>query len=298
MDFSLRRDGILQSTVPFLFSIAIVAVPVAIAVVYTGRSLTWVVTNLGPGLGGLVSVALLVYYANLFRQSLEQTDAMRAGYAPNIDSRVRPVSEPKNYHEENGFMLSLVNRGEGVAKEIVVEIDIIMAKGEFRYRATTDTSLRPGRKLVARRPSQATTLVSNLRGFFISPTYYLGYYSETSRPYSSGSLNDVLINNTGSVSQLVIRLSYTDILGEEYGPELVCKEGPLPDEIDSTEELFDYIEHHSMPVKSSIADDIPVYDLYEVDRTRLDQFRDRLRQGHPIPVFEDSISAEVQDVEE
>lgn len=81
-----------------------------------GHSWEWWLTNAAPGIGGFASFVLVIYYSRLFRETKAQTKATQAGYTPSLDASIQP--------EENHLCLTAINRGQGVAKNIRLIIEV------------------------------------------------------------------------------------------------------------------------------------------------------------------------------
>lgn len=45
-------------------------------------------TEAAPGLGAIATLILVLYYARLYRETREQTNATQASYAPSLDTRL------------------------------------------------------------------------------------------------------------------------------------------------------------------------------------------------------------------
>ena len=88
--------------------------------------------NEASGLSTIILVLVTLIYTLNTR---EQVSATRASYAPALDIEVTPNADY--------LSIGITNRGEGVAKDIVVTVRI----NEYEYRAYISESLRPGQRL-------------------------------------------------------------------------------------------------------------------------------------------------------
>lgn len=171
-----------------------------VVVASTPYSWGWVVTEAAPGVGAVASVILIWYYARLYRASQEQSKAARASYAPDLDVTV--VSEVTNHVE-----LRIVNRGEGVAKQITIEMMLKVDGEEYAYRAHLNQSMQPGQVVTGPVGDGASSSHLDL---------YPRFYIEANGQYYRGELAHlvaVLKENDQNVTHpFTLVVTYTDII--------------------------------------------------------------------------------------
>ena len=83
----------------------------------------------------LLSIILAILYFSLYKENKEQTRAQRATYTPNLD-----VSMSKR---DEGFILTLINSGEGTAKNVVVKVKLCTANmRNYIYECRLNKSIK------------------------------------------------------------------------------------------------------------------------------------------------------------
>lgn len=80
-----------------------------------GYEWEWWLTEALPGLAGIGTFALILFYARLYRQNKEQTRALKASYTPSLDTRLE--------YRDTDAVLFIHNRGQGAAKNITFQME-------------------------------------------------------------------------------------------------------------------------------------------------------------------------------
>lgn len=185
---------------------------------FLGHEWEWWLTDGAPGLGAIASLVLVIYYARLFRETREQTRATKASYAPSIDTRLDT--------DDEDILLTLINRGQGVAKNIVFGLEVTADEETCGYIADFQTTLQPGHVLrwndeddeepVARLPP----IVHNPKTENHDQTHLMEFLEEVDSAYFK------------------VTLKYTDVLEDkEYSQTLLAMETAV-DGKDSLDEIF------------------------------------------------------------
>ena len=167
-----------------------------------GHGWEWWLTQAAPGFGGLASAILIIYYAKLFKSNQEQTKATKASYAPSIDAKVE--------YGEDHIDLTLINRGQGVAKNIQFVIEVTVDEESTGYLVDFDVTLQPGQVIkygdVGKTARLKPTVIDVTRGI--------------SSPHHQILLSDLLEKSESIYFSM--RVGYTDILEERfYNEEIV-----------------------------------------------------------------------------
>ena len=156
-----------------------------------GHTWEWWLTEAAPGLGAFASLILVLYYARLYRETREQTKATQASYAPSLDTKFDV--------EDDDLLLTIVNRGEGSAKNIGLELEITVDNKTTGYLADFQTTLQPGMAL-------ATEDDAIVR---LQPIVY----QPTDEDLSSVYLTDYISDLSGAF--VTVNLRYTDVIEQQ-----------------------------------------------------------------------------------
>lgn len=191
---------------------------------FLGHNWEWWLTQGAPGLGAIATFILVLYYARLFGQTREQTRATKAGYAPSLDTRLE--------YDDDDILLTVVNRGEGVAKNIKFGIETTVDGETCGYIADFQTTLRPEHALTWNSDGP----VVRLRPVVHNPK---------TENYDQTLLSD-LIEEADS-AYFKISIAYSDIIEErDYSQTLVSMSTTLEDR-DTLEDVLRRSQHRYRP---------------------------------------------------
>ncbi|WP_353635637.1 hypothetical protein ABSL23_16990 (plasmid) [Halobacterium sp. NMX12-1] len=168
---------------------------------FMGYSWEWWITQAFPGLGGVASLILVIYYSRLITETREQTLASKASYAPSLDTTVD--------FREDEVEVKIVNRGNGGAKGIMMAFDFTAFGETVGYFVDFDTTLGPGQALEY--DSQSGTVI-------LTPVVY--QITEQGDLFAKHvRLSELFEAHPDGYFEVNIR--YTDLIGqEEYTHQL------------------------------------------------------------------------------
>lgn len=168
---------------------------------FLGYPWEWWITQALPGLGGVASLILVIYYSRLITETREQTLASKASYAPSLDTTVD--------FREDEVEIKIVNRGNGGAKGIMMAFDFTVSDETVGYFVDFDTTLSPGQALEY--DSQSGTVI-------LTPVVY--EITEQGELFGKHTkLSELFESHPEGYFEMNIR--YTDLIGqEEYTHQL------------------------------------------------------------------------------
>lgn len=193
-----------------LFVSLLILFPVAISYLIvrtTGVTWSWFFSNAAPGVGAWVSVVLLVYYGLLLRNTRAQANAAQASYAPDLNVGITNQTE-RGLLSRPELELSVVNRGEGVAKNITIAVEI--PSQSLKYQASINQSLRPGQKFRNEGLHEQQT-----NSFSLEPTFYYKNDGQTYRGELFHLYSEEILEY-GEYYTVHCEVMWTDILEERH----------------------------------------------------------------------------------
>lgn len=184
----------------------------------TGITRSFLLIELAPAIGVWVSLILLIYYGLLLSSSQDQAKAARASFAPDLNISLRD-NERGLLSQSTRVRLAIVNRGQGVAKDISVKIKIDDKRPQ--YICEINQSLRPGQMFKKDKNRDRDS-------FEIRPKFKYG----TKSGFYTGSLSNYLTylqNNSSDTFNITLVVQWSDILEDEYYSRTMSYSVPSPE---------------------------------------------------------------------